>query len=80
LSSPQVETTAHTENQLKRAQRLLGKNIRARREELALSQEELGHKINADQAYISRIERGLFNPTLESIVEISCALNFSLPK
>jgi len=46
-----------------------------RREFLSLSQEELGLRINADQAYISRLERGLLNPTLESLVEISEALD-----
>ena len=39
-----------------------------------LSQEELGLRINADQAYISRIEAGTLNPTLESIAEIAVSL------
>ncbi len=64
--------------QLESAKALIGKNIRSRREYLKLSQEELGLRINADQAYVSRLERGLLNPTLESIVEIGHALNIEI--
>ena len=44
------------------------------------SQEELGLRINADQAYISRLERGLFNPTLESMADIANALELDIHK
>ena len=65
---------------LKQAQVILGNNIRSRRQFLSLSQEELGLRINADQAYISRLERGLFNPTLESIADIANALELDIHK
>ena len=65
---------------LKQAQLMLGKNIRSRRLFLSLSQEELGLRINADQAYISRLERGLFNPTLESMADIADALELDIHK
>ena len=43
-----------------------------------LSQEELGLRIDADQAYIGRLERGLLNPTLESVAEIAQALGIDI--
>lgn len=60
------------------AQLALGRSIRSRREAMSLSQEELGLRINADQAYVSRLERGLLNPTLESIVEVAAAMEITL--
>jgi len=52
----------------------LGRNVKRLRQSLKLSQEELGLRIDADQAYISRIEAGRLNPTLESIAELANAL------
>ncbi len=75
MSHPEKQSSA-----LKTAKTLLGNNIRVRRTSLSLSQEELGLRINADQAYISRLERGLFNPTLESMVEIAQALDIEIHK
>jgi len=66
---------SNTDKSFRNAKALVGRRIRSRREFLSLSQEELGFRINADQAYISRLEHGLLNPTLESLVEISEALD-----
>ena len=57
------------------AKTLFGRNVRRVRKLRNLSQEELGLRISADQAYISRIEAGSLNPTIESIAEIGNALN-----
>lgn len=57
------------------AKSIVGGNVKRIRKSQNLSQEELGLKINADQAYISRIESGALNPTIESLAEISDALN-----
>lgn len=57
---------------------VLGENIRFHRKKFGYSQEELGHKIGADQAYVSRLESGKFNPTLESLVELSVVLNVKM--
>ena len=57
------------------AKSTFGKNVKRVRRLRELSQEDLGLKINADQAYISRIESGSLNPTIESIAEIAQALN-----
>jgi len=56
----------------------VGKNVRLRREAMSLSQEQLGLRIEADQAYISRLERGILNPTVESLVEIAFALEIDV--
>ena len=55
------------------AKSTFGGNVRRVRKLQKLSQEELGLKINVDQAYISRVESGTLNPTIESIAEIAQA-------
>lgn len=54
-----------------------GTNLRDLRKSANISQEELALRLNADQAYVSRIEAGQMNVTLETIEEISKALNIS---
>ena len=54
-----------------------GSNVRNLRRKANISQEELALRLNADQAYVSRIEAGQMNVTLETIDEISKALNVS---
>lgn len=56
----------------------LGKAVKRLRLALSLSQEELGLRIDADQAYISRIEAGRLNPTLESLSELAHALEVEM--
>jgi DNA-binding XRE family transcriptional regulator len=60
------------------AKTLFGKNVRLHRHAIKLSQEALALKIGADQAYISRIEAGKLNPTLETIAEIAKALDIDI--
>ena len=61
-----------------RQKRALGRNIKKRRKYLNLSQEDLGLRLGADQAYVSRLESGHLNPTLVSLVELSISLEISL--
>jgi transcriptional regulator with XRE-family HTH domain len=51
-----------------------GRAVRARRAALGISQEELALRIGADQAYVSRIEAGRMNVTLETAQAIAAAL------
>jgi transcriptional regulator with XRE-family HTH domain len=51
-----------------------GVAVREHRKRLDMSQEELAMRINADQAYVSRIEAGQMNVTLETIEQIAEAL------
>lgn len=55
-----------------------GQKVKSRREELGYTQEELAKKIRTTQPYISRLERGHFNPSMNMIVKISTALFISV--
>ncbi|MBA8901529.1 transcriptional regulator with XRE-family HTH domain [Phyllobacterium sp. P30BS-XVII] len=48
--------------------------MKERRGALGISQEELAMRIGADQAYVSRIEAGQMNVTLETAEQIALAL------
>jgi transcriptional regulator with XRE-family HTH domain len=51
--------------------RVLGENVKTARDALHLSQEKLALEIDIDRTYISGIERGLRNPSLDVIVKIA---------
>lgn len=55
-----------------------GKRVRARRRALDMSQEELGERCKLNRGYISDIERGLRNPSLEVINRIARGLEVDL--
>lgn len=52
----------------------LGVAIRARRTELALSQEALAHAAEIDRSHMGKIERGERNVTLLNILRIAKAI------
>jgi transcriptional regulator with XRE-family HTH domain len=54
--------------------KLLGDNVRKARRDLGISQETLGLDAGIDRTYISGIERGLRNPSLDVIVTIAKCL------
>jgi len=51
-----------------------GAAVRIRRAELGISQEELALRIDADQAYVSRVEAGAMNVTLATAQQFAEAL------
>ena len=53
----------------------LGEAIRARREALHLSQEDLAFECGLHRTYISQLERGLKSPTVRVLCAIAQALN-----
>ena len=55
-----------------------GRAVREAREELELSQEELGFESELDRTYVSGVERGVRNPTLRTMLKICRALNLQL--
>ena len=55
-----------------------GQKIRNRRKELDYTQAELAERVHTTQPYVSRLERGWFNPSMQMIVKISTALNISV--
>lgn len=54
-----------------------GANVRARREALDLTQEQLAERADLDRTYISGVERGVRNLSLNSVVRIAKALKTS---
>lgn len=54
--------------------RILADNVKAARKALKLSQEKLAFKAKIDRTYISGIERGLRNPSLDLIVKLAAKL------
>ena len=67
------------------AQELVAHNLRKLRVKRGLSQENLAVDAQIDRTYVSRIERGLENPTIIVLERIALALNvlisdfFTLP-
>jgi transcriptional regulator with XRE-family HTH domain len=57
----------------------IGSVLRAKREKLAISQEELAERAGVDRTYISILERGLKSPTVETLEKI-CAALATLPE
>ena len=55
-----------------------GKNVRFYRLRLDISQEELAHEADSNRTYISDLERGTRNPSLEVVERIARALNVSM--
>ena len=62
-----------------RTTRLFGLVVRKRRERQNLSQEKLAYRAKLNPGYISRLERGLREPKLGTIVQIAEGLDTSLP-
>lgn len=56
----------------------LGKRIKQRRHEVEKSQETLAFEAHVDRTYISAIERGIANPSIETLANICHALNVTL--
>jgi CheY-like chemotaxis protein len=57
---------------------LLGATIKSDRSALGISQEELAYRAGLHRTYISDLERGARNPSIESIEKIASALQVSV--
>ena len=57
---------------------LIGLRIKELRRTKNLSQEELAEKTGISSKYLSSIERGKENPTLDTIIKLSGALNIEV--
>lgn len=53
---------------------ILAQNVKAARGRLALSQEALADEARIDRTYISGIERGKRNPSMDLLVRLAAAL------
>lgn len=55
-----------------------GLAIKQRRQEIGISQEELAFRSNLHRTYISDVERGYRNPSLDNVTELAKALEISV--
>lgn len=65
---------SHTGDDAESYLQALGAGIRATRERLNISQEELGFRAELDRTYVSGIERGVRNPTVKTLLVLARAL------
>ncbi len=66
------------QNDYQHLQRLIAKNVRTYREIKKISQEELAWQCGIDRTYISKIERGIANPSIQILHKISVVLSIEL--
>ena len=59
---------------------IFGEVLRDKRLALKISQEELAFRAGVDRTFVSRIERGLRQPTITSLIALSSALGISATK
>ncbi|MEM7310950.1 MAG: helix-turn-helix transcriptional regulator [Planctomycetota bacterium] len=62
-------------NYTDRVQGGFGRALRQMRQELGLTQEQLGLRAGVDRVYISELERGLKCPTLNTVSKIAYVLD-----
>lgn len=58
--------------------RSVGQNIRSRRKELPLTQQQLSDKLRIAQPMVSRYEQGIQHMSLDMLIRISKALDSNL--
>jgi transcriptional regulator with XRE-family HTH domain len=63
---------------MKSAQVAFGRAVRRLREKQGYSQEKFAHRAGIDRAYMSEVERGLTNVSLELIERIAKALDIRM--
>lgn len=61
-----------------KVQRAIAHNMRKRRVALGLSQEKLAVDAQIDRTYVSRLERGLENPTVGLVERVAQALGVDI--
>lgn len=61
------------------AQSLVAQNLRRIRVERRLSQENLAVDASVDRTYVSRLERGMENPTVAVLERLANALGVRIP-
>lgn len=54
---------------------ILGKNVRRFRLEAGLSQEQLAFEADMKRSYVSDLERGVRNPTVQALGRLAAALD-----
>ncbi len=60
------------------SKKLLGSRIKSIREAKGLTQEGLAEKMDINTVYLSNIERGVANPTLDMLIKLTDALEIEM--
>ena len=55
-----------------------GRRVKKTRKDMGLSQEALAHEADSNRTYISDVERGTRNPSIEVVERIARALNVTM--
>jgi transcriptional regulator with XRE-family HTH domain len=63
-----------------RAIRQIGENVKRRRQELDVSQRDVAVLAGIDVSTLSRLERGVENPTLQTMLSLAVTLECELPE
>jgi transcriptional regulator with XRE-family HTH domain len=58
--------------------KVVGARVRELRQSLRMTQEQLGERASLSYKFIGEVERGVANPTLETLARIAVALNVDL--
>lgn len=69
-----AQSTASSHTGMADYRRILAENVKAARDLLDLSQEELADEAKIDRTYISGIERGKRNPSIDLLARLAKAL------
>ena len=56
---------------------IFGEVLRRHRAERNISQEELAHRADVDRTFVSRLERGIRQPTITTLIGLAQALGVS---
>ncbi|WP_066131403.1 helix-turn-helix domain-containing protein [Bordetella ansorpii] len=56
---------------------IFGETLRQQRVARSISQEELAHKASVDRTFVSRIERGIRQPTISTLFGLAQALEMA---
>lgn len=57
--------------------KIFGEVLRRYRSEMNISQEELAYRANVDRTFVSRLERGIRQPTITTLIGLGQALGVS---
>ena len=58
---------------------LFGENVRYYRLQKGMTQEQLGIKASMERGYVSELERGIRNPTVDALGRLAVALDVAPP-
>jgi transcriptional regulator with XRE-family HTH domain len=60
------------------ARKLVGRNVRRLRVAAEIAQDELALRAGVDRAYVGKLERGVANPTVDTLEKLAAALKVDL--